>query len=267
VSDTPATLTRGAWETAPEASESSLLVERLLRQPESIWRQIAAEHELGRLNGRLLLASWATLSIHGAVLGASSSVLQALASAVKLPVLFLLTLAICLPALYVFNLVFGSRLRAGQTLALVLCAIATTGVLTLGFAPISVFFLLSARDYGFFKLLNVAILAVTGLAGLKVLTSGMHAVQNPVSAERGPEPAPAPEAGSPPEAAPRAAARAKPRRGNPMLLRGWLLVYAFVGTQLAWTLRPFFGAPDLPFELFRRLEGNFYVNIIQTLFG
>jgi hypothetical protein len=199
------------------------------------------------LNRQLVLTTWVPLSIYGAVLGASNSVLQALASAIKLPVLFLLTLAICLPALYLFNLVFGSRLSASQTLAIVLSAIATTSVLTLGFAPIAVFFLLSAPGYGFFKLLNVAVLGVTGLAGLKVLVSGMQNVQALAAS--------APDAPGQPAGAPR------------LLLRAWLVLYAFVGTQLAWTLRPFFGAPELPFELFRKLEGNFYVNIFQTLFG
>jgi hypothetical protein len=221
---------------------SGLLVERLLREPERIWRQIALERNLGQLNRQLVAASSVPLAIYGAVLGASNGTLQAVASAVKLPVLFLLTLAICLPALYLFNLVFGSRLRLAQTLAIVLCAIATTSVLTLGFAPISVFFLLSAPSYGFFKLLNVAVLALTGLAGLRILVSGMAKVA---------------VAGGGSSAGPQ----------SRTLLRGWLVIYAFVGTQLAWTLRPFFGAPGLPFELFRRLEGNFYVNIFQTLFG
>jgi hypothetical protein len=231
-----------AWESAA-AGGSGLLIERLLREPESLWRQVAAERELGRLNRQLVVASWVPLSVHGAVLGASNGVLQALASAVKLPLLFLLTLVICLPALYLFNLVFGSRLRASQTLAVVLAAIATTGVLTLGFAPISVFFLLSAPNYGFYKLLNVAILTLTGIAGLRVLVNGMNAV------------------------VPRARVGTPATDSHRLPLRSWLIVYAFVGTQLAWTLRPFFGAPGLPFELFRRLEGNFYVNVIQTILG
>ena len=172
MTDAPAGLVRGDWESGE--SGSGPLVERLLRQPESVWRQIAAERDLGRLNRQLVLTSWVPLSIYGVVLGASNSLPQALASAVKLPVLFLLTLAICLPALYLFNLVFGSRLSALQTLAIVSSAIATTSVLTLGFAPIAVFFLLSAPGYGFFKLLNVAVLGVTGLAGLKVLLSGIN---------------------------------------------------------------------------------------------
>jgi len=33
----------------------------------------------------------------------------------------------------------------------------------------------------------------------------------------------------------------------------------------AWTLRPFFGAPGLPFEIFGDLGGNFYVNVLQSV--
>jgi hypothetical protein len=57
--------------------------------------------------------------------------------------------------------------------------------------------------------------------------------------------------------APAASPGGSPAGSHRLLLRGWLIVYAFVGTQLARTLRPFFGAPALPFELFRKLEGNF----------
>ncbi len=48
------------------------------------------------------------------------------------------------------------------------------------------------------------------------------------------------------------------------VLRFWLILYAFVGTQLAWTLRPFFGRPDAPFELFREMQGNFYLDIVKA---
>lgn len=45
----------------------------------------------------------------------------------------------------------------------------------------------------------------------------------------------------------------------------WVLMYAFVGSQMAWTLRPFIGAPSMRFELFRQLGGNFYTNILASL--
>lgn len=37
------------------------------------------------------------------------------------------------------------------------------------------------------------------------------------------------------------------------IVRLWVILYALVGTQMAWTPRPFVGAPSLPFELFRSL--------------
>ncbi|WP_412540038.1 hypothetical protein R8Z50_30095 [Longispora sp. K20-0274] len=49
------------------------------------------------------------------------------------------------------------------------------------------------------------------------------------------------------------------------LLYIWILLFGFVGTQLGWTLRPFFGDPGMKFQLFRGIEGNFYVDIVRTL--
>lgn len=45
----------------------------------------------------------------------------------------------------------------------------------------------------------------------------------------------------------------------------WVITYAFVGSQMAWTLRPFIGAPSMKFELFRQLGGNFYTNILASI--
>ena len=49
------------------------------------------------------------------------------------------------------------------------------------------------------------------------------------------------------------------------LLYVWIVLFGFVGTQLAWTLRPFFGMPDHDFALFRDIEGNFYTAIIRAI--
>jgi hypothetical protein len=55
------------------------------------------------------------------------------------------------------------------------------------------------------------------------------------------------------------------RQASMTLLYVWILLFGFVGTQLAWTLRPFFGSPGEKFEIFRSLDGNFYVDIVRTL--
>src|SRR5688572_7411313 len=115
-----------------------LIIERILRDRESVWEQIGEERDLGRLIRDMLVSSTVALACFGAVLGAFNSdnaALQAVVSAVKLPLLFLVTLAICLPTLYLFNLVFGARLQVRQALALVMVAITVISMLAVAFAP------------------------------------------------------------------------------------------------------------------------------------
>jgi hypothetical protein len=300
------------------ANASGLLViERILRDRQGIWQQVVEDRSLTRLTGQMLLSSVVALACYGAVLGSFHSVWMALTSAVKLPLLFLITLAICLPTLYLFNLVFGARLSVRQSLALVMVALTVTAMLAVAFAPIALFFLITAPDYGFFKLLNVAILALSALVGLRFLTGGMRvlnengllAPEKPAAVEQAPAaaaggtavtpatttaatpangsggtttltaPAPAPVQAAPavppgyvltPIAHPhqrpvRPARESQPTPPSMTLLYVWILLFGFVGTQLAWTLRPFFGSPGMKFSLYRDIDGNFYAEILRTL--
>jgi hypothetical protein len=299
-----------------------LVIERILRDRQGIWQQVVEDRGLTKLTGHMLASSMIALACYGAVLGSFHSVLMALTSAVKLPLLFLVTLAICLPTLYLFNLVFGARLSIRQSLSLVMVALTVTAMLALAFAPISLFFLITAPDYGFFKLLNVAILGLSALVGLRFLTGGMRVlnengllapekpkvesapVEAPVAAPAPVEaPVPALSAvaaaptGNGATAQPGAAAVAPspvqvppgyvlhPVQGRPVpqqplrsirpqevpnppsmtLLYVWIFLFGFVGTQLAWTLRPFFGSPGMKFSLYREIDGNFYAEIARTI--
>lgn len=279
------------------ATGKQLIIERILRDRAGIWDQIIGERDLPKLILRMLFTSAISLAAYGAVLGASSGWLQAVVSTVKLPLLFLVTLAICLPTLYLFNLVFGARLSVLQACALIMVAVTVTAVLTFAFAPISLFFLITARSYAFFKLLNVAILALTALVGLRFLTSGMRALNEHVveesalstqvvpvplrqrelvsatiggAAEPATQPSTNGDAPTGPHTqnhlpTPQPAAGERP--ASMTLLYIWILLFGLVGTQLAWTLRPFFGSPDVPFELFRDISGTFYADILSTLGG
>jgi hypothetical protein len=242
-----------------QAYHPLVLIERFLRDRESIWQQIYGEHQLDALVAQMLACSSAAFACYGLVLGLSHSPLQALASAIKLPILFLLALAICLPSLYLSNLVFGGRLTARQVFALALTAITVTSVFTLAFVPISFFFLITAQGYAFFLLLNVTILATTSLVGLQYLVAGVRRLNALAAADRRTD-----EASG--EMDEKSKTPATPL-AKVSLLYVWLMLYAFVGTQLGWTLRPFFGTPGMPFQLFRAVEGNFYGSILQLLFG
>ena len=50
------------------------------------------------------------------------------------------------------------------------------------------------------------------------------------------------------------------------MLRIWLVIYAFVGIQMGWLLRPFIGDPNLPVSFFRADSwGNAYVNVGEII--
>jgi hypothetical protein len=274
-----------------------LIIERILRDRGGIWLQVAQERDLPKLIGQMLLSSTASLAIYGAVVGANNGVGQALSSAIKLPLLFLATLAICLPTLYLFNLLFGAKLSMLQAVALIMVSFTVTGMLTLAFAPISLFFLISAHSYVFIKLLNVAILTLTALIGLRFLTAGMSALNAynaalvpapEVAPVPQPQPVPVPVGAPVPNGAaepaqlpaqlpvqfpaglplPRPGQAPSPAVSRPAsrtLLYVWIGLFGFVGTQLAWALRPFFGDPGQPFQVFRNLDGTFFGNLISTL--
>ena len=44
----------------------------------------------------------------------------------------------------------------------------------------------------------------------------------------------------------------------------WVIVFALVGAQMGWVLRPFIGNPNLPFTWFRGRESNFFQAVLHT---
>jgi len=49
------------------------------------------------------------------------------------------------------------------------------------------------------------------------------------------------------------------------VFRIWTIVFALVGAQMSWVLRPFIGYPMAPFEWFRERESNFFIAVLQAL--
>lgn len=209
----------------------------LLRNRTAFLEEIRDGIKLETKNTALLLCSSIFFAIYGGIIGSSHSWMQALSSSVKLPALYLITLIICFPTLYFFNILFGSRKSFGQHFAMLLTSVSVISVLLFSFAPITLFFLISTQNYQFYKLLNVAVFAITGFIGIKFLYQGMSMLSK--EDEEG-------------------------QSTRMSILRFWLILYAFVGTQLAWTLRPFFGSPNSPFELFRQMQGNFYLDVLRA---
>src|SRR5215510_3271889 len=86
--------------------------------------------------------------------------MQLIASTVKLPALFLLTLLVTFPSLYVFNALVGCRLGFLAALRLLVAAVVVNLAVGASLGPILAFFTLSTSSYTFIVLLNVVLLGL-----------------------------------------------------------------------------------------------------------
>ena len=106
------------------------------------------------------------------------------------------------------------------------------------FVPVTVFFLITGANYYFLQLLHVLAVLVAGLFGMYALHEGLAVVCE----QRG----------------------VYPRKAL-TIMRAWAVLFAFVGIQMAWTLRPFLGDRGEPFRVFRTYEGNFYAAVAYSI--
>lgn len=214
------------------------LLSNILRDPQSFIEEIQNSVDLKHKVLYALTASIVLFSIFGLILGANSSIEQAASSAIKLPLLFIMTATICFPTLFIFSALFGDKKSFLQYLAVLLSSLAIIGLLLVAFAPVVIFFMITTDHYVFFKLINIVIFTISGIAGLKYFYKGIQYDKD---------------------------ASAGDQKARANILKSWILLFGFVGSQLAWILRPFFGNPDLPFEMFRNMQGNFYLDLIASI--
>jgi hypothetical protein len=223
---------------APARSGLGAFVRQILSDRE----QFFAEVEAGEGLRAKLLYSLGVLSalsaLYGAAAGANAGPLQALSAAIKLPLLFLGTLAICFPGFYIVQVLVGSRLRLAQVLALVLAALALTAILLAAVVPVTLFFLFTGANYYFLTLLHVVIVLSAGLVGMVALHQGLAFACE----QRG----------------------VYPKKAM-AIMKAWAVLFAFVGIQMAWNLQPFVGDRGVSFELFRHNEGNFYTAVVYSV--
>ena len=219
---------------------SAVLPITLLHDRETFWRAIRSR-ELGwRDVSSLVTFIVLVCGLYGAVLAGWRSPRLSLVVAVKLPVLFLGTMAM----VAVFNWMTASLLNSGlsprSTLFVVLAAMTIGCWILLALLPVALFFLASGvaatgthdelrYAHNAILMTHIAILALAGLAGNAALLKGLQRVVNP---------------GCPVSA----------------LFALWIAAFAFVGCQLSWILRPFVGSPFYPVAILRPdcLDRNFY---------
>ncbi len=216
------------------------ILPNFLRNPDTFFNEVRDSREIGRKAVTLAIAAFLFLMAYGFTVGLTKSPWQAISSALlKMPVLFLSTMAFSLPALYFFSLaLLGTPLRMLQVVTIVLTGIAVTAFLLLGLAPITLFFVMTSSNYPFFQLLAVLFVGISSLTGVYFLWRGMTLIET----ERA------------------GAFRSLGRR----ILALWMILFGFVGTQMTWRLSPFIGRPEDPFYLIKPSRDNFYVEAINA---
>lgn len=194
----------------------------------------------------------------------SQAYLQMLATTGKVPILFVLTLIVTFPSLYVFNALVGSRLSLLSMLRLIVAALAVMLAILASFGPIVAFFSISTTSYQFMLLFNVAVFAIAGFLGLRFLLSTLHRLSLVQAEEMKKEEAQAGTSDEPMGAL-------EHMEGHVFgsnittIFRIWIVVFCLVGAQMSWVLRPFIGDPNHHFSLFRLRESNFFEAVFHAL--
>ena len=196
------------------------------------------------LRGRAATSPWrlavACGLIYGGLMGTFGGVegdrlLQVVYSSVKVPLLLLATVLLSLPSFFVLNTLFGLREDFRESLRAIAASQAGLAIVLVSCAPLTLFWYASSSDY------QAAILCNAVMFGVASVSAQWHLRRSYR----------------------RLIAR---NRRHRLILRGWLAIYAFVGVQLGWTLRPFIGDPSRPVQFFRGGEfENAYVIVSRMI--
>jgi len=184
--------------------------------------------------------------LYGAAMGWWRDPQQALFTAIKFPLIILLTTMGNALINGMLAPLLGLNIPFRQSFSAILMSFTIAAAILGAFSPMMAFMIwnappmspqaVSGAAYNFIKLANVAVIAFAGTTGNVRLFQTL--------------------------------ARLGGNRAVTFrVLVAWLAGNLFLGSQLSWILRPFIGSPNLPVEFFRAtaLHGNFYENIFHSL--
>jgi hypothetical protein len=188
--------------------------------------------------------------LYGYAVGFWRSPLQGIYVAVKLPLVVFATML----ATGVLNAILAALLGGGtgfrQSMLMVLVSFSVAGMMVGSLAPLAFFMVLNAappdsaeavQAFSGFKVMHTVIIAYAGVvANVKLLVLLRRFAETRAAAVK--------------------------------VLFSWLAANLFVGAQIFWIFRPYFGQPSLPVEFLREhpMEGNFYEAVwwaLRTLFN
>ncbi|MFN0132666.1 MAG: hypothetical protein ACKVW3_09085 [Phycisphaerales bacterium] len=213
---------------------------RALRQSESLLFDLGREAAPLRARDLCLLLV-ASAALYGLCMGAfrlsPDRAVLLVYVAVKVPILIALTTILCLPGYFVLNSVLGLRRDLGIALRAILAGQAALTASLASLAPITLFVYACGVSHRHALLFNAAMFTIATALGQIILLRRYRPL-----------------------------VRANQR--HRFMLWTWVTLYAFVGIQLGWMLRPFVGSPNMPVRFLRDEPfSNAYVVVLRLIFG
>jgi hypothetical protein len=209
-------------------------VEEFIKRSDEFLKNLRDEEDLKTYFIGANLAIFIFSAIYGATMGLYAGELQILHSAVKVPILLLISLYLSIPSYYVLYSLLGGKRTLGQTVILLLFGFTIMSTVLLALVPVNLFFIITTTrspiTYAFTVFLNILIFTLAGTFAFIYFLKGGKALYREYS-------------------------------------ENWKLAFLlgstilmFVGTQLAWVLRPYFHYYT---GFIRPLESNFYTAVIE----
>jgi hypothetical protein len=161
--------------------------------------------------------------------------LQIVYSALKVPLLLAATCLVSLPSFFVINTLAGLRDDFFEAVRAVAAAQAGVSIILASLAPLTLTWYASSVRYGNAVLFNAAMFGLAGITAQQLLRT----YYRPLVARR-------------------------PR--HRLMMWCWLAIYAFVGIQMGWMMRPFVGSPGDPVVFMRHEpDDNAYVVVVRLI--
>ena len=209
------------------------VAEAILRQPRRVLFWLRQQGP-GPLIGALLAIAVTCALVYGLVVGAFSGGTQYWAAPAKIVIGLLITALICLPSLYIFSCLSGSRARLVEVFGLVAGLLALTAVLLIGFAPVAWVFSQSTQSACIMGTLHICFWLVATYFGLRFLRHGFNLVNS----------------GS----------------GGGAGLKFWVVIFLLVGMQMTTALRPLLGKSEqfLPAAADKKFFLGYWMDCFQN---
>jgi len=209
-------------------------VEEFIKRSDEFLKNLDEEKNLTTYFVDSNLAILVFSAVYGATMGTYAGGLTILFSAIKIPILLLISLYLTIPSYYLLYSLLGGKRTLRQTTMLLLFGFTIMATVLIALVPVNLFFVITATKssatYAFMVFLNIAIFTLGGFFALTHFIKGAKALYQEPS-----------------------------ENWKPAFLLGSLIL-VIVGTQLAWVLRPYF---DYYPWFIRPLESNFYTAMLE----